>query len=100
VVLAVRADEPGVVRVRIQRLASGRRAAGRCRPAAVRGARCTLVVPVRRIATTTATGTASISIAGPGARRLAPGRHRALVTVTDAAGNRSAVRTVTFRVTR
>jgi acetolactate synthase regulatory subunit len=95
-----RADEPGVIRVQIQRLVPGRRSAGRCRPAATTGRRCTLIVRVRALGARTSTGAASLRIAGPGVRRLAPGRYRARVTATDAAGNRSAVRTVAFRVTR
>jgi Zn-dependent metalloprotease len=100
VTVNVRASEPGVIRVQMQRLVPGRRSAGRCRPAATTGTRCTLIVTVRTVSARTSTGVASLRIAGPGIRRLVPGRYRARVTSTDAAGNRSAVRTAAFRVTR
>ncbi|HEU5110106.1 MAG TPA: hypothetical protein VFT95_16310 [Micromonosporaceae bacterium] len=54
-----------------------------------------------RRTSTAASGTSRVRFTGRiGKRALRPGRYRAVLTATDAAGNRSAPRTTRFRVVR
>ncbi|HEV2811635.1 MAG TPA: choice-of-anchor Q domain-containing protein, partial [Solirubrobacteraceae bacterium] len=88
----------------IQRARSGRRAGGRCRKptrANRRRARCTRWVLVGRFAQQAAAGETRKAFSGRiGTKRLGRGRHRAVLVATDAAGNRSAARRLTFRIVR
>jgi hypothetical protein len=74
-------SEPATVMIKIQR-AGGGRTVGRLRRSAVKGVNV-------------------IRFSGRiGRRALAPGRYRAVVTATDATGNRSAPRRLSFRVVK
>jgi virginiamycin B lyase len=93
-------SEPGAVRVRIERASAGRRTRRGCvRPARGNRSRplCTRYVAVRTLASAGRQGANVVSVSGRG---LAPGGHRALVTVTDAAGNVSRRARATFTVVR
>lgn len=97
-------DEPGAVSVNIQRARPGRRERGACRRPSRRnrsGRRCTRYV---RVTTLNATGTAGanrVRFSGRvRGRALPPGRYRAVVQASDAAGNRSRAHRVSFTVTR
>ncbi|HEX5925464.1 MAG TPA: choice-of-anchor Q domain-containing protein [Baekduia sp.] len=95
-------SEPGHITVAVQQRIAGRRNGGRCVTRAPKKApHCTRWVqrgPVltRRVA---APGRVTVAFSGRiGTRRLSPGRYRFAVTATDAAGNRSRVRTIGFTV--
>jgi hypothetical protein len=98
-------SEPATVTFRVSRLAPGRRVGGRCvRPTARNreARRCTRSVRLRgRIVRKLASGASRLRYRGRLAgRRLRSGRYRLLVQARDAAGNRSAVRRVGFRIVR
>lgn len=97
--LRLRLDGPASIVVRLERERTGRRAGGRCSATARRGARCTLGTLVRTLRATGATGESRVAIATRfSGRTLAVGRYRLVIVATDAAGNRSAARTVRLRV--
>ena len=97
-------SEAGTLRIAVARKAAGRRAAGRCRKPTpkLRGRkRCTRLVAVGTLRRSVAAGRGTVAFSGrlrSGSLRAA--RYRASLTVTDAAGNRSAARRVAFRVVR
>jgi Divergent InlB B-repeat domain len=98
-------SEAAAVTFRIKRLLPGRRVGGRCvRPTAQnRGAPgCTRSVLLRgRILRQLAAGTSKLRYRGRLAgRRLRPGRYTLIVRARDAAGNRSSVHRVGFRIVR
>jgi hypothetical protein len=95
-------SEPGQVSFAVQQRIAGHRDHGRCVTHARRkAARCTHWVArgpalTRRVASP---GRVTLTFSGRiGTRRLSPGRYRFVVSATDAAGNRSPVRTVAFTV--
>jgi hypothetical protein len=102
--LDVTLDEPATLRVTLQRVARGRREGRACRRPSRRnraGKPCTRYVRVAGVVATVAAGPQSVRLpARPGGRALRRGKHRASVTATDAAGNRSAPATVAFTVRR
>lgn len=96
-------SEAASVRVRIRRLLPGRRVGGRCRRPSARNRnapRCTRRVLVTSLTRSGVVGGNRVRFSGRVRRRALPaGRYEALVTATDAAGNRSVRRRVSFRVT-
>ena len=101
----VRASEAGSVRIVISRATTGRLVRKRCRPLTRsnrRRKRCTYqktITTLRR--SFTAPGTVSVRFNGKVGRRvLAPGTYRATIVITDAAGNASKARVLTFKVRR
>ena len=88
----------------IQRARPGRRVGGRCRKptrANRTRPRCTRYVRIGRFAQLAGTGTIRKRFSGRiGRRTLRPGRHRAVLVATDAAGNRSTPRRLRFRIVR
>jgi hypothetical protein len=100
-----RLSERATVRIAIERGRPGRRVAGRCRPAARRVRRrrpCIRYIAVETLVRrNTAAGRRTLSFSGRiGRRALRRGRHRAVITATDAAGNRSRPRALTFTIVR
>lgn len=99
-------SEPGVVTFRLQRLVPGRRArGGKCRRPTRRlrnARRCTRVIRSGALMRTAPTLSNRTRFSGRigSRRRLRPGKYRAVVTATDAAGNRSRARQVRFTVVR
>ena len=98
-------SEPARVVFTIQRARSGRRVGGRCRArtkANRRRRKCTRFVRVGRFAQqATTTGTITKRFSGRiGRRSLKPGRHRAVLVATDAAGNKSTAKRLRFRIVR
>jgi len=85
-------SEAGKLSVRLERLVPGHKKGKVCKAGGKRGRKCTAVKPAGTF--TLAAGTASLKA------KLAVGSYRAVVTPVDAAGNRGASRTLTFKVTR
>jgi hypothetical protein len=99
-----RISEPASVRIVISKPTAGRRVAKKCRPKTRKNRhrrKCTYfktVTTIRR--TTLPAGAVAIRFSGKiGKRKLRPGRYRATIIVTDAAGNVSRA-TVTFKIVR
>jgi hypothetical protein len=97
-------SEPARVRISFARKTAGRRVGGRCL-AATRARRsrpkCTRYVAVGSISASRVAGRGTLKFSGRiGGRALKPGSYRASLTAADAAGQRSAVRTVQLRVVR
>jgi sugar lactone lactonase YvrE len=96
--LRFRLSEPATAVVTLERARAGRRdARGRCRPGRRRGRRCLSWSRARRITRAMETGSNAITVRSRG---LKPGRFRVALEASDRVGNRSARRTVTFRVVR
>jgi hypothetical protein len=94
-------SEDARVTVAIQRALRGRRANGRCSLRAGRGRRCTVHRRVGSLVRTRAAGTARVAFSGRiGRKALRPGRYRATVRASDAAGNAARPRTIAFVVVR
>ena len=100
--LRFRLSEAASVRVKIQRALPGRRVRGRCRKPSARNRsarRCTRYVRVTTLRATGKAGKNRVRFSGRvRGRALARGRYRAVVQATDAAGNHSVPRRVSFRV--
>ncbi len=97
-----RLSEPAAVKISMARLLPGRRAGKSCRKPAARlrhHRACTRSVSVGTLRRAEAAGPGSAKFSGRiGRRALKPGRYRATITATDAAGNTSARQTTRFRV--
>jgi Domain of unknown function (DUF4394) len=97
-------SEAARVRVVFARKATGRRVGRRClaaTPARRKRAKCARYAAVGSISATGKAGRNSLAFSGRlKGRALKPGSYRASFTATDAAGQRSAVRAVSFRVVR
>ena len=96
-------SEAAQVRVTIQRALAGRRQRGRCvrpSPQLLRAKRCTRYRTIGTLTRTGTTGANRIRFSGRiGERALRPRSYRAVITATDAAGNRSTPKRTHFRVT-
>jgi virginiamycin B lyase len=95
-------SEPARVNVKLERRASGRRVRGRCRLGARRGRRCKVWRSAGRSLTRQGLqGPNSIAFSGRlGRKALALGSYRALLSATDASGNRSRTVTLKFAIVR
>jgi hypothetical protein len=95
-------NEQARVRIKIRRALHGRRAGGKCvRPTPrLSGAkRCIRYRTIGALSRNGDSGANRIKFSGRlGKRPLRPGRYRAVITATDAAGNHSARRTARFRI--
>jgi hypothetical protein len=101
----IRLNEPATVRIAIQQRAAGRRAKGRCRKPSRKlrkAKRCTRFVKKGTLTRRNLpAGRTNVKFSGRiGKKALKPGRYRALITATDAAGNRSKPKQLKFRVVR
>jgi len=95
-VSAKRAPAGTRVRWRVSEAATIRASFRRCRTA-----RCRRTVPEGRLTRRARAGSGGLTFSGRiGRRALRPGRHRATLTATDAAGNRSKAVVLTFRIVR
>jgi hypothetical protein len=96
--------EAATVRITISQRASGRRRGRRCvapTRSLRRARRCTRVVTRGTLTRTSHVGRNSVAFSGRiGSRRLSPGRYQASLVATDAAGNKSATRTISFTIVR
>jgi hypothetical protein len=94
-------SEPSTLSIRIERLYAGRRKGKKCVRGGKKGARCTVAKGVGTIVSPTLSGTGTLALkAAIGKKKLAAGSYRAVVTPSDAAGNRGASATVAFTVKR
>lgn len=104
--LSFRLSEPVTVRIRVQVRAQGRRSGGKCRTARKlqralrRKPRCQTWLTVAATTRKAPAGTSSLRLRGSRGRALPRGAYRALVSATDAAGNRSREAHTVFDVTR
>jgi hypothetical protein len=100
-----RLSEPATVTFAVSRAAKGRRSGGRCRKPSRRlraRPRCTRYVRAgRTLRRTSPAGRSALRFTGRiGRRALRPGRYRMAIVATDAAGNRSRPRRLSFRIVR
>ncbi len=66
-----------------------------------RAQRCTRIVTRGTLTRVSRLGRNSVAFSGRiGSRRLSPGRYQATLVATDAAGNRSSPRTISFTIAR
>jgi hypothetical protein len=97
-------SEAGIARFTFQRARPGRRSGRRCvRPTQrlSRARRCTRFVGVGTLLRSSLAGPNRLVFTGRiGRRALPPGSYRLLLRATDSAGNRSATKSVTFRIVR
>jgi Domain of unknown function (DUF4394) len=97
-------SEAAQVRIAFARETTGRRVGGRClaaTPARRKRAKCTRYITVGSISVSGKVGRNSVKFSGRlKGRALASGAYRASLTARDAIGQRSRVRTVSFRVVR
>ena len=97
-------SEPATVKIELQRLLSGRKRGRRCvKPTAQlrKAKKCVRVASVGTLTRTSRTGANAVPFTGRvGSRALAAGSYQAVLTATDAAGNRSARKTVSFKIVR
>jgi uncharacterized repeat protein (TIGR01451 family) len=97
-------SEPARVTVAIERKAAGRRSGADCVKETKRNRRgrsCTRWLPAGSFTQDGTAGANSKGWAGKvGSRALKPGAYRASVVATDAAGNKSAARRLSFRIVR
>jgi len=100
-----RTSEGGTVRVVVARKTSGRKVQGRCRPKTRKNRKRKKCAFYKKVKTVTKAGVAPGDVTvrfktKQGKKKLPPGRYRATVTVTDAAGNVSKPLRVSFRIVR
>jgi hypothetical protein len=97
-------SEPSAVKIAIKRALPGKRVGKRCvKPTATNRHRraCTRFVSAGTLRRGEKAGAVSVKFSGRiGKRALKPGRYRATITATDAAGNVSKPRSVSFRIVR
>jgi hypothetical protein len=97
-------DRAASLSVRVERVLKGRKVGIRCRPDSKRLRKrspCTRYVSMGTIKRAAKKGSATLKLARKvGRRTLQPGSYRLVVSATDAKGNRSAPRTLTFTVVR
>jgi hypothetical protein len=97
-------SEAARVTIAVSAQTTGRRSHGRCVRATRRLAhahRCTRSVSLGTVVHAVSKGRVSIAFSGKlGKHALAAGHYRATLTAVDAAGNRSAARSITFTVVR
>ena len=93
-------SEAVTLRVAVQRAALGRKVSGKCKSdarARRKRPRCTRWLEVAKLKRSLKKGAVKLRLP---AKRLRPGRHRVVVVATDAAGNRSPAKTLSFIVGR
>lgn len=94
-------SENATVTLKVERLVAGRRAGKRCVAGARRGPKCTVARRVGTVRLAAKAGSPALRLPATFSKRpLAAGRHRITATAVDAAGNRSAPRTLVIVVTR
>jgi hypothetical protein len=96
-------SEGASIVLRVERVRSGRRKAGRCvKPSrAPRGARCKRFEGAGTLTRAGVAGPNSIAFRGRvGGRSLPPGGYRLSLVATDAAGNASTPRRLLFRIVK
>ncbi len=92
--LSVGVTEGGTLSVEIQRAKAGRKSGKTCKAGAKKGKKCTVISKVASY---------KLGVGGSGTvaipkKKLAAGDYRAVVTPFDAAGNKGAAKTISFKV--
>jgi DNA-binding cell septation regulator SpoVG len=93
--LKVGVTEGGTLSVELQRVRAGRKVGKKCKAGAKKGRKCTVISKIAIVNT----GVGGSGIVALPKRKLAAGDYRAVVTPIDAAGNRGAAKTISFKVT-
>jgi hypothetical protein len=94
--LKVGVTEGGTLSVDLQRVRAGRKVGKGCKIGAKKGKKCTAISKIA----TVKLGVGGSGIVALPKRKLAAGDYRAVVTPIDAAGNRGAAKTISFKVTK
>jgi hypothetical protein len=94
--LKVNVTEAGTLSVDLQRVRAGRKVGKSCKAGAHKGKKCTVISKIA----TVKLGVGGSGIVALPKRKLAAGDYRAVVTPIDAAGNRGAAKTISFKVTK
>jgi hypothetical protein len=94
--LKVGVTEGGTLSVDLQRVRAGRKVGKKCKAGAHKGKKCTVISKIA----TVKLGVGGSGIVALPKRKLAAGDYRAVVTPIDAAGNRGAAKTISFKVTK
>lgn len=92
-------SEASKLAITVERLTKGRRKGSRCSPRATTGRRCTIAKRSGVLTRSLAAGAGKVAFSGRlGRRKLAVGSYRMTLVATDAAGNRSAKKSLSFSI--
>jgi hypothetical protein len=99
--LSLRLNLPATVTVTFERIRTGRKVKGKCKPGARKGTRCTLQTPDGTLTRALPAGTARIALTGVvGSKRLAAGAHRLTVRAKGADGATTAAKVLNFTIVK
>lgn len=99
--LSLRLNLPGTVTLTFERVRTGRKVKGKCKPGARKGSRCTLQTPDGTLTRELAAGTSSIALTGVlGTKTLAAGAHRLTVRAKGADGAITAAKILNFTIVK
>jgi hypothetical protein len=100
--LAIDVSEAATLIVSVEAVKPGRRAGAKCSTRARKGRRCTVARPAGELRRAVAAGPSTVAFDGttPKLAKPKPGGFRLRVVAVDAAGNRSAPKTLAYTLTR
>jgi hypothetical protein len=99
--LSLRLNLPATVTLTFERVRTGRKVKGKCKPGARRGTRCTRQTPDGTLTRTLPAGTSRIALTGVvGSKTLAVGTHRLTVRAKGADGRSTAAKVLTFTIAK
>jgi hypothetical protein len=99
--LSLRLNLPATVTLTFERVRTGRKVKGKCKPGAHKGTRCTLQTPDGTLTRALPAGTARIALSGVlGSKRLAVGTHRLTVRAKGADGRSTAAKILNFTIVK
>ncbi|HWI72323.1 MAG TPA: PKD domain-containing protein [Baekduia sp.] len=99
--LSLRLNLPATVTLTFERVRTGRKVKGRCKPGARKGTRCTRQTPDGTLTRALPAGTARIALTGVvGSKTLAAGTHRLTVRAKGADGRTTAAKVLTFTIVK
>jgi hypothetical protein len=99
--LSLRLNLSATVTLTFERVRTGRKVKGKCKPGARKGSRCTLQTPDGTLTRALPAGTSSIALTGIlGSKTLAAGAHRLTVRAKGADGATTAPKVLTFTIVK
>lgn len=99
--LSLRLNLPATVTLTFERVRTGRKVKGKCKPGARKGSRCTLQTPDGTLTRAMPAGTARIALTGiVGSKTLAAGAHRLTVRAKGADGATTAAKILNFTIVK